>query len=307
MPNPCLVCAHPAHALIDWKLLDQQAITDIARHFRIDPADIEAHQAHHLEQALSQLADADEPDVQQALERAQSWLNQELYAGAQSYVRAMSGWHRINDATDWLQIYDEAQQARQSGQFLLSQLGARRYVEPETMAVLTQMRRDLLAAYQVCGPAAAMLVDVAICTYYNSLQFQRWQGDLALQLERQTFGQEGMEVSLSDKHGTRIEGFKAEDTLRRMRVQLTALFAQTHRQLTHTLQALERLRRSVPPGRVQDELSVPAEPQQVKITTYLRSQTPCLTQPRLSSQGASSSRANRMPEAAPLAHVAQPA
>ena len=307
MPNPCLVCAHPAHALIDWKLLDQQAITDIARHFRIDPADIEAHQAHHLEQALSQLADADEPDVQQALERAQSWLNQELYAGAQSYVRAMSGWHRINDATDWLQIYDEAQQARQSGQFLLSQLGAGRYLEPDMMAVLTQLRLDLLAEYQAGGPAAALLVDVAICAYYNSLQFQRWQGDLALQLERETFGQEGMAVTLSEKYGTGIQGFKAEETLRRMRAQFTSLFAQTHRQLMHTLQALERLKRSVLPGRIQDERPVQVEPQPVKITTYVRPQTPRLTQTRLSSQGASSSRANRMPEAAQLTPVVQPA
>jgi hypothetical protein len=307
MPNPCLVCAHPAHALIDWKLLDQQAIADIARHFRIDPADIEVHQAHHLDQALSQLADADEPDVQQALERAQSWLNQELYAGAQSYVRAMSGWSQINDATDWLQIYDEAQQERQSGEFLMSQLGAGRFLEPETMAVFMQMRRDLLAEYQACGPAAVMLVDVAICAYYNGLQFQRWQGDLALQLERETFGQEGMAVSLSEKHGTRIQGFKAEDTLRRMRAQFTSLFAQTHRQLMHTVQALERLRRSVPPGRVQDERPVQVDPQRVKITTYVRPQTPRLTRTRLPSQGASSSRANRIPEVAPLASVAQPA
>jgi hypothetical protein len=302
-----MVCLHPAHALIDLKLLDQQAIADIARHFRIDPADIEVHQAHHLDQALTRLAEADEPDVQQALERAQSWLNKELYDGAQTYLRAMTGWSQINDATDWHRLYDEAQHERQSGQSLIGQLGAGRYLEPEMTAVLTQMRRDLLADYQACGPAAAMLVDLAICAYYNSLQFQRWQGDLALQLERETFGQEGMAVSLSEKHGMRIEGLKAEDTLRRMRAQFTSLFAQTHRQLMHTVQALERLRRSVPPGRAQDELSVPAEPQQVRITTYLRPQTPRLTRSRLPSQGASSSLENRMPEAAPLAPVAQPA
>jgi len=307
MPNPCLVCAHPAHALIDWKLLDQQAITDIARHFRIDPADIEAHQAHHLEQALTRLAEADEPDVQHALERAQHWLNKELYDGAQSYLRAMTGWSQITDATDWHRLYDEAQYERQSGQFLLSQLGAGRHLEPEMTAALMQMRRGLLAEYQACGPAAAMLVDVAICAYYNSLQFQRWQGDLALQLERETFGQEGMAVTLSEKYGTGIQGFKAEETLRRMRAQFTSLFAQTHRQLMHTLQALERLKRSVPPGRGQDERPVQVEPQPVKITTYVRPQTPRLTQTRLPSQGASSSRANRMPEAAQLAPVAQPA
>jgi hypothetical protein len=307
MPNPCMVCLHPAHALIDWQLLDQQAITDIARHFRLDPADIELHQAHHLDQALTQLAEADEPDVQQALERAQSWLNKELYDGAQTYLRAMTGWHRINDATDWHRLYDEAQQARQSGRFLLGQLGAGRFLAPDTMAVLTQMRCDLLAEYEACGPAAVLLVDAAVCTYYNALQFQRWQGDLALQLEREAFGQEGMEVSLSEKHGMRIaQGLKAEDRLRRMRVQFTSLCAQTHRQLMHTLQALERLRRSVPPGRVPDERPVQVEPQHVKITTYYgRPQTPRLTQTRLPSQGASGRRANRMPEAAPLAPVAQ--
>jgi len=306
MPNPCMVCLHPAHALVDLKLMDQHAIADIARHFRIDPADIEVHQAHHLDQALSQLAEADEPDVQQALERAQNWLNQELYDGAQTYLRAMTGWSQINDATDWHRLYDEAQQERQSGQFLLSQLGAGRYLEPDMMAVLTQMRRDLLADYQACGPAALMLVDLAICDYYNSLQFQRWQGDLALQLERETFGQEGMAVNLSEKHGTRLQGFKAEETLRRMRAQFTSLFAQTHRQLMHTVQALERLRRSVPPGRVQDECPVQVEPQHVRITTYVRPQTPRLTRPCLPSQGVSSSLENRLPEAAPLAPVAQP-
>jgi hypothetical protein len=306
MPNPCLVCLHPAHALIDLKLMDQHAIADIARHFRIAPADIEAHQAHHLDQALNQLAEADEPEVQQALERAQHWLNKELYDGAQTYLRAMTQWSQITDATDWHRLYDEAQHARQSGQFLLSQLGAGRYLEPDMMAVLAQMRCDLLAEYQACGPAAAMLVDVAICAYYNSLQFQRWQGDLALQLERATFGQEGMEAILSEKYGTGIQGFKAEETLHRMRAQFTSLFAQTHRQLMHTVQALERLRRSVSSGMAQHELSVSAEPQPVKITTYVRPPHPRLTRTCLSSQGASSSRANRMPEVAQLAHVVQP-
>jgi hypothetical protein len=218
----------------------------------------------------------------------------------------MTGWSQINDATDWHRRYDEAHQAHQSGQFLLSQLGAGRYVEPEMMAVLTQIRRDLLTDYQACGPAAVLLVDIAICAYYNGLQFQRWQGDLALQLERETFGQEGMEVTLSEKHGTGIQGFKAEETLRRMRAQFTSLCAQTHRQLMHTVQALERLRRSVPPGRVQDECPVQVDLQPVRITTYLRSQTPYLTQTCLPSQSASSSRANRMPEVAQLAHVVQP-
>jgi hypothetical protein len=219
----------------------------------------------------------------------------------------MTAWSQINDATDWHRLYDEAQHERQSGQFLLSQLGAGRYLEPEMTAVLMQLRRDLLADYQACGPAAVMLVDLAICAYYNSLQFQRWQGDLALQLERETFGQEGLAVSLSEKYGTRIEGLKAEDTLRRMRAQFTGLFAQTHRQLMHTLQALERLRRSVPPGMAQHERPVQVDPQHVKITAYVRPQTPRLTRTRLPSQGVSSSLENRMPEAAPLAHVAQPA
>src|SRR5687767_4315017 len=68
----------------------------------------------------------------------------QLRRDARAVLSAMEGWQRVQSEDDWFRIYEESQEAHRSGRFLLDRLGAERFLEPELMAVLVQLRRGLV-------------------------------------------------------------------------------------------------------------------------------------------------------------------
>jgi hypothetical protein len=59
-----------------------------------------------------------------------------------------------------------------NGRFLVRQLGAERYLEPETVAVLITLRQALIADVPRATAADIMIVDAAVIAYYNMLRLQ---------------------------------------------------------------------------------------------------------------------------------------
>src|SRR5215204_4527355 len=70
----------------------------------------------------------------------------ELRRNARAVFSAMEGWHRVQGEDDWIRTYEEAEEAYRTGRFLIERLGAERFLEPELMAVLVQLRRGLMGA-----------------------------------------------------------------------------------------------------------------------------------------------------------------
>jgi hypothetical protein len=155
---------------------------------------------------------------------------------------AFQGWRCIGSPEEWQAACDDASKWYQSGRFLIERLGAERFLDPQLMATLWQLRQGLLEEYGTESPAMMMVIDAVIMSYYNLLRIQAWTADVALSIEHECFAEEALRVKLERRYGSQIEGFAVEDHLRRLREQLLPLCERVNRQLLHNLQALQRSR-----------------------------------------------------------------
>jgi hypothetical protein len=121
-------------------------------------------------------------------------------------------------------------------------LAAERFLDPQLMATLWQLRQGLLEEYGAESPAMMMVIDLAVMTYANVLRIQGWIGDLALAIEQELFAEESLKVTLRQQYGRQVEGFAVEVELRRLKEELLPLFERANRQLLQNLQALQRPR-----------------------------------------------------------------
>lgn len=161
---------------------------------------------------------------------------QELRDQAQATLAAVKGSRAIQGPKGWEVIFQKAKIGYESGRFLIQQLGAERYLEPELMATLVQLRRDLLVGIDRPTAADTMSADIAIIAYRNLLRVQGWIGSLCLTVERELFGQ----APLNEIHGPTI-GKELEQNLRRLEEHLS-LLERCHRMVARSLVHLEARR-----------------------------------------------------------------
>ena len=162
-------------------------------------------------------------------------------------MRAFEGWGQIRSVEEWQAVCDDARRRYQSGRFLLERLGAERFLDPQLMATLWQLRQGLLEEHGTASPALTMVIDLAVMSYYNALRVQGWIGDLALTIEQELFGEGSPTVKLRQQYGAHFDGFAVEEALQRLREQLLPLFERANRQLLQNLQALKRPQLGSPP------------------------------------------------------------
>src|SRR4029434_4975077 len=109
-------------------------------------------------------------------------------------MRAFEGWGQIPSVEEWQAACEDAAKRYQSGRFLLERLGAERFLDPQLMATLWQLRQGLLEAYGTASPAMTMIIALAVMSYANALRIQGWIGDLALSIEHECFAEESLKV-----------------------------------------------------------------------------------------------------------------
>ena len=169
----------------------------------------------------------------------------QLRHDARAVWRSMEGWQRVETEEDWLRTVEKGAEASRSGRFLIERLGAERFLDPELMAVLWELRQGLLA--EGTGTAAErMLVDLTVVGWYNALRVQGWIGDLALGVEHEFFGEEGPGARFDRRHG-RAAGLVVEERLARLGEQLLPLLDRSNRLVVRNLKALAELRRGPAP------------------------------------------------------------
>jgi hypothetical protein len=147
---------------------------------------------------------------------------------------------QIRTEAEWQAACEDARERYQARRFLIERLGAERFLDPQLMATLWQLRQDLMEAYGVTSPAMTMIVDVTVMAYANVLQVQGWVGDLSLVIEHELFGEGSLKVKLRQQYGMHIDGFAVEEALRRLREQLLPLCERVNRQFLQNLQALQQ-------------------------------------------------------------------
>jgi hypothetical protein len=239
MARPCSICIHPAHQAIDDGLVAGQPLRTISGQYGLSKSSIDRHKVSHLPGRLAPEG-ADLKAEFQAARQADRWHYTQLRKHARAAVKAFEGWGSIRSPEEWQTVCEDASQRYQSGRFLLERLGAERFLDPQLMATLWQLRQGLLEEYGTTSPAMTMGIDLAVMSYYNALRVQGWIGDLALVIEQELFGEDALKVKLRQQYGAQFDGFAVEEALRRLREQLLPLCERVNRQLRQHLQALQR-------------------------------------------------------------------
>jgi hypothetical protein len=156
-----------------------------------------------------------QPDDADAFERRARQEANAQFARLKDEARTLYGLVHgrpgVRSAKEWRALLEKAGDALGTGHFLVRQLGAERYLDPEMVAVLITLRQNLLA--ELAKPTAAdiMIIDGAVLAYYNMLRTQHWIGDLSLVVERELFGQE----PLNQIHGPMV-GARLSEEIRRL-------------------------------------------------------------------------------------------
>jgi hypothetical protein len=239
MPRLCTICIHPARQVIDDGLIAGQSIRGISGQYGLRKSAVHRHRGSHLPACLAQEG-TDLAAEFQAARQADRWQYNQLRKNAWAVMRAFEGWGGIRSAEHWQQVCENAHKTYKSGAFIIKRLGAERFLDPETMAVLLQLHQNLILQYGASSPAATMLIDLAVMSYYNALRIQGWMGDLALVVEGELFGEDALRVKLRGQYGVQFGGFAVEEALQRLKEELFPLAERVNRQLLQQLQALQR-------------------------------------------------------------------
>jgi hypothetical protein len=152
-------------------------------------------------------------------------------------LAAVKGRRGVQRDEDWQRIFQQAKINYENGSFLIQQLGAERFLEPELMATLAQLRRDLLAGIENLTAADTMSADIAIIAYRNLLRVQGWIGSLCLVVERELFGQ----APLNQYHGHTV-GKQLTQEIARLEDVLMPLLERCHRMMAKSFAHLEARR-----------------------------------------------------------------
>lgn len=151
---------------------------------------------------------------------------------------------------------------REPGAFLTQRLGAERHLDLELVAVLAQLRQELLDGIENPTAADKMLADTAVLAYRNVLRMQGWVGSLCLVVDRELFGQE----PVSEANGATV-GERIDREMLKLEQSLMPLLDRAHRMLVRSLDRLEARRSK---GGPQAQVSI-GRATQVNVGGFVRS------------------------------------
>jgi hypothetical protein len=153
-----------------------------------------------------------------------------LKDNAQAIYGLTRGRPGVRSPQQWAEMLEKASDEIGNGRFLVRMLGAERYLEPETVAVLITLRQELLAERNRTTAADVMMVDTAVVAYYNFMRVQGWIGNMSLVVERELFG----ESPLSEIHGAQT-GERLREELQRLAEVLLPLLDRTQKMVARSV------------------------------------------------------------------------
>jgi hypothetical protein len=129
---------------------------------------------------------------------------QQLKDNAQAIFGLVAGRPGVRSPAEFKALLEKAGDDIGNGRFIVRHLGAERYLDPETVAVLIALRQNLIA--ETAKPTAAdiMMIDAAVIAYYNLLRTQGWMGNLSLLVERELFGQRSLDETCGSTLSSRV-------------------------------------------------------------------------------------------------------
>ena len=185
-----------------------------------------------LEEVLETAKNAEQFEANVAKFKRQQHL--ELRQQARALFRTVKGLPGVARQERWDELLERAVADYPNGQFLLERMGAKRYLDPELMAVLMHLRQQLLFDIDQPSMIDHMHADSAILAYRHMLRLQAWIDSICLTVERALFGQE----SLQEIHGEKVAD-KLEEQLRKLENDLMPLLHRSQKMLHAALAKLE--------------------------------------------------------------------
>lgn len=203
----------------------------------------------HLEEAVapaeagmtpeaSSATDAGDPraaEIEDRHRQQQTVQFQRLKDDARALFGMVDGAPGVRSWADVQKLLEKAGDEVGNGRFLMRYLGAERYLDAGTVAVLLTLRQNLIADLPKPNAADIMMIDTAVIAYYNVLRVQSWIGNLSLIFERELFGQ----APLDEVHGPTL-GERLKEDLERLQEVLLPLQDRRNRMLIRSLERLPR-------------------------------------------------------------------
>ena len=149
----------------------------------------------------------------------------------------MKGRRGVRTEEQWQEIFQRAAKDYGNGRFLISQLGAESFLEPQLMATLTQLRSGLLDGVDQPSAGDLMMADSAVIAYRNMIRMQGWICSLSLTFERELFG----EAPLHEIHGAEV-GKELAAQIARLEEVLMPLLERCHRMMMKSIKHLDARR-----------------------------------------------------------------
>ncbi len=145
----------------------------------------------------------------------------------------VNGRRGVRRAEDWAKMLEKAGDEIANGRFIVRCVGAERFLDCETVAVLLSLRQNLIGDLKSASGANIMMIDTAVISYYNFIRVQGWIGNLSLVFEREVFGQK----PLNEFHGAQV-GDRLEEQLQRLAEVMMPLQDRAHRMMMRSLLAI---------------------------------------------------------------------
>ncbi len=153
---------------------------------------------------------------------------------SQAIFGLVKGRPGVRSPKKWAELLEKAGDEIGNGRFIVRCLGAERFLDYETVAVLLSFRQNLISNLKSASAANIMMIDTAVISYYNYIRVQGWVGNLSLVFEREHFGQE----PLNEIHGPQV-GDGLEEQLRRLAEVMMPLQDRAHRMMMRSLLAID--------------------------------------------------------------------
>jgi hypothetical protein len=169
---------------------------------------------------------------------------QHLKDEARALYGMLEGRPGVRSLADLQDLLEKAGDEIGNGRFIVRCLGAERYIDAGTVAVLLTLRQNLIAEIERPTTADIMMIDTAVVAYYNFLRVQGWIGNLSLVFERELFGQ----APLNEIHGP-TSGDRLRDELERLAEAILPLQDRCHRMMIRSLERLPKGARCSSPAK----------------------------------------------------------
>ena len=144
---------------------------------------------------------------------------------------------------DFPELLDEVTASYQDGRYFLEHLGLFFEVSPSLSLLVFQLRQEWIREFELKTVPELLLLDQAMLAYFHVLRAHREIANTLALTEADLFCFDSPIAKVKQRHGlSEFKGFKAEDSVRRIRRELLPLVERYSQMFLRTLRAINELR-----------------------------------------------------------------